>query len=143
MLLGALMLDEMAIRQQIEYNGKKFSGYCDVGNNIASEECSFAKEALVFLVVDINESWKIPVGYFFINGMNGEQKASLVNQCLSMLHDCGIHIKTLTCDGAACNLSMIRILQYKMNPEYLQIWFEHLITKLKVYIFLDPCHMLN
>lgn len=73
----------------------------DVGNNIMSEECSIANEALVFLVVGINKLWKIPVGSFLINGMNGEQKANLVNHCLSMLHNCGIYIKTLTYDGAA------------------------------------------
>lgn len=64
MLLGTLMLNEMAIKHHIEYDGKKFSGYCDVGNNIASKKCNIAKEVLVFLVVGINELWKIPVGYF-------------------------------------------------------------------------------
>jgi len=142
-LLGALMLDEMAIRQHIEYDGKKFSGYCDVGNNIANDECSIAKEALVFLIVGINELWKIPVGYFLINGINGEQKANLVNQCLSMLHDCGIHIKTLTFDGAACNLRMIRLLQCNLNPNNLQTWFEHPISKTKIYVFLEPSTQQN
>lgn len=74
---------------------------------------------------------------------NGERKANLVNQCLSMLHDCGIHIKTLTFDGAACNLSMIRLLQCNLNPNNLQTWFEHPISKTKIYVFLDPCHMLK
>ncbi|EZA46655.1 THAP domain-containing protein, partial [Ooceraea biroi] len=138
-----LMLDEMAIRQHIEYNGKQFVGYCDVGNNITSEECSIAKEALVFLVVGINELWKIPVAYFLINGINGEQKANLIIQCLLLLHDCGIHIKTVTCDGAACNLSMLRSLQCNMDPKHLQTWFVDLISKSKIYVFLDPCHMIK
>ncbi|EZA48371.1 THAP domain-containing protein [Ooceraea biroi] len=142
-LLGALMLDEMAIRQHIEYDGKQFVGYYDVGNNITNEECSIAKEALVFLVVGINELWKIPVAYFLINGINGEQKANLIIQCLSLLHDCGIHIKTVTRDGAACNLSMFRSLQCNMDPEHLQTWFVDHISKSKIYVFLDPCHMVK
>lgn len=86
-----------------------------------------------------NTSW-----LFLFNGINGEQKANLVNQCLSLLLDCGIHIKTLTCDGAACNLSMIRIfLQCNLNLNNLQTWFEHPISKMKIHVFLDPCHMLK
>lgn len=52
-------------------------------------------------------------------------------------------VKTLTCDGAACNLSMIRILQCNLNPNNLQTWFEHPISKTKIYVFPDPCHMLK
>lgn len=92
----------------------------------------------MLILSGINELWKIPVGYFLINGMNGEQRL-----ILSMLHDCGIHIKTLTFDGAACNLSMIRLLQCNLNPNNLQTWFEHPISKTKIYVFLDPCHMLK
>jgi len=71
-LLAALMIDEMAIRQQMEFDGKKFYGHCDIGDNIASDESSIAKEALVFLVVGINKLWKMPIAYFLINGMHGE-----------------------------------------------------------------------
>lgn len=144
LLFGVLMIDEMAIRQKIEFDGQKFCGYCDINNTIANEEHNIAKEALVFLVVGINESWKIAVEYFFINGINGEQKANLILQCLSMLHDCGFCIKSLTCDCAANNLSMIRFLKCNINnPEYLQTHFEHPISKHKVHVFLDPCHMLK
>lgn len=41
----------MAIRQQVEFDGQKFYGNCDLGNNIATEEHNIAKEALIFLVV--------------------------------------------------------------------------------------------
>jgi len=60
------------------------------------------------------------------------------------LHDCGIIIKTVTCDGAASNLSMIRFLKCNISqPVNLQTYFQHPISKHKVYVFLDPCHMLK
>lgn len=37
-----------------------------------------------------------------------------------------------------CNLSMICILQCNLNPKNLQTWFEHPISKTKIYVFLDP-----
>lgn len=38
---------------------------------------------------------------------------------------------------------MIRILQCNLNPNNLQTWFEHSISKTKIYVFLDPCYMLK
>jgi len=143
-LFGALIMDEMAIRQQIEFDGQKFCGKCEMGDNIASEDQSIAKEALVFLVVGINKMWKMPVGYFLINSITGEQKANLVVQCLSLLHNTGICIKSLTCDGAANNFSMIRLLKCNIiNPKCMQGYFQHPISNYKVHIFLDACHMLK
>lgn len=144
LLFGALIMDEMAIRQQVEFDGQKFCGNCDLGDNIDIEEHNVAKEALVFLVVGINELWKIPVGYFLINSLTGEQKANLVIQCLSFLHNSGICIKSITCDGAANNLSMMRNLKCDINHfECFQGYFNHPISNHKVHIFLDPCHMLK
>lgn len=58
------MLDEMAIRRRVEWDGKKFHGYIDIGSNIDSDDLKEAKEALVFLVNAINAIWKVPVGFF-------------------------------------------------------------------------------
>lgn len=66
----SLIFDEMAIRQHIEYDGTNYYGYVDFGNNIQNDSMHVAKEALVFMVVAINNSWKLHVGYFFINSTN-------------------------------------------------------------------------
>lgn len=65
-LLGALIFDEMNIRQQVEYDGTKCSGYVDMGNNIAFTNETFATKALVFLLVCLNSPWKIPIAYYFV-----------------------------------------------------------------------------
>jgi hypothetical protein len=46
-----------------------------------------AKEALVFMAVGINDSWKIPVGYFLINGLPGNIRPMLLKQCIELLRD--------------------------------------------------------
>lgn len=78
LLLGALIIDEMSIRQHIEYDGKKCSGYIDMGgfNETHGDNDSLpvAKDALVFLINCINGAWKIPIAYFLINGITSDQK---------------------------------------------------------------------
>ena len=106
-VICSLMLDEMAIRKQIEWNGEKFVGYVDIGTDIDDDSAPVATEALVFMVVALNDNWKIPVAYFMIDGMNGVERANLVKQCLLKLHDFGVSVKTLTCDGPSCNFSMM------------------------------------
>ena len=47
-------------------------GYVDIDNGLENNEDSpIAKDALVFMAVSINGSWKIPIAYFFIDGMSG------------------------------------------------------------------------
>lgn len=55
-LVGILVFDEMSIRQYIEYDGTKYSGYVDFRNTIASDDSSVAKDALVFLFVCMNSA---------------------------------------------------------------------------------------
>ena len=53
------MLDEMSIKKHISWDGNKFLGYVNMGNEIEEDETTpVAKDALVFIVVCINSSWK-------------------------------------------------------------------------------------
>lgn len=58
----------------------KFTGYVDIGTDINSVELPEAKEALVFVLVCFNASWKMPVGYFLLDGLQAIEKANLVNK---------------------------------------------------------------
>jgi len=63
-LVCALMMDEMAIRQQLEWDGNKFRGYIDMGTCLDDDSMPLAKEALTFMVVGVNDSFKVPVAIF-------------------------------------------------------------------------------
>lgn len=62
-------------------NSEKFSGNVDIGARLDSDNLPEAKQAL--MLVCLNGSWKIPVGYFFLDGLTGLDKAELV-KILSM-----------------------------------------------------------
>lgn len=70
-LFVSVMLDEMSLRKQIDYNLKtsSFKGYVNVGSGVSANEEVPATEALVIMAVGVNSFFKIPLGYFFIAGL--------------------------------------------------------------------------
>lgn len=144
-VLCNLLMDEMAIMKRVEWNGKKFTGFVDLGsNNSLIKDNSEAKNALVFMLVAINDHWKIPVGYFLIDGLTGMERASLTRKLLSFLHVTGVKVTSITFDGAQSNFNMVKCLGADFqDPTALKTSFEHPETKEPVYIFLDPPHMLK
>lgn len=60
-----------------------------------------ATERLLFMVVAIDYSWKLPVGYFSCNHLNSEQNTNLVHRSINVSSDTGITIVSLTFDGRA------------------------------------------
>jgi hypothetical protein len=82
-VICSLVLDEMAVRKHVEWDG-----IVELGSVLDDPALGEATRALVFMVVSINESWKIPVGYFFIHSITSTQKAELVKLCLTVLFEC-------------------------------------------------------
>ena len=127
----SLMLDEMAIRKHVCWNGKKFQGYVDIGNGADDDSLPVAKEALVFMVVCMNASWKVPCGYFFIDGLSGPERANLVTICIQRLSESGIKIISVTCDGSSYHFSMLSELGASLHPPELQTSFPHPFLKMR------------
>ena len=65
----------MAIRKHVSWNGKSFLGYADLGCDVNDDDSSpVAKNALVPMVVALNESWKAPCGYFLVDSLTGKER---------------------------------------------------------------------
>lgn len=142
--LCALMLDEMAIKKQIEFRANRTWGYEDCGVGIKDDSLKCATEALVLLVVSVDGSWKIPVAYFLINSLTGAEKANIVKQGLKKLHEVGVTVASVTCDGPSAHFTMAKHLGANVDDILnLKPYFEHPFTKSNVYIIFDACHMLK
>ena len=63
------LIDEMSIRKHIEWNGERFVGYVDIGAEVDDDSNPVASEVLVFMLVCLNGFWKLPVGYFLLDGL--------------------------------------------------------------------------
>ena len=87
---------------------------------------------------------KSPVASFFIDGLSGVEHANLVKVCIKKLHDVGVNIVSLTCDGPACHFKLLKELGACLNITSLQAYFIHPLDKnKKIYVLLDVCHMLK
>jgi hypothetical protein len=135
-VICSLVLDEMTIRKHVEWDGTKYREIADFGSVLDDPASGEATQGLVFMAVSINESWKIPVGYFFIHSITSTQKAELVKLCLTLLFECGIKVTNLTFDGPSANFAMAQLLgssldAYNTNPEII-------LNSNSVYILPDP-----
>ncbi|XP_049964309.1 uncharacterized protein LOC126484758 [Schistocerca serialis cubense] len=141
--LCSLVVDEIAIRQHVEFDGACYYGYVDMGSSVDTDNLPIAKEAFVLMLVAINASWKLPVGYFLTAGITGEQKAEIVKECIELANSSGVKVVSLTCDGSASNLSMARCLGCNLNCETLKSTFSVEGNDHEMSFFLDPPHMLK
>jgi hypothetical protein len=105
-IVCSLVFDEMAIRQHVEYDGRDYFGFVAMGGCLNVSQTDIAKEALVFMVVAINDTWKIPVGYFLIQSITSDQKATLVTQCVDLILQCGMLVACS--DGCPANFTMAK-----------------------------------
>ncbi|KAL2096972.1 hypothetical protein ACEWY4_006179 [Coilia grayii] len=138
----ALTLDEMHLHAMTEYAGDQLHGYVDIGSG--EIENNMAKEALVVMVVAINESWKVPIAYFLINSMDATDKANVVRESLSRLYEVGIKVVSLTFDGLKTNIAMARKLGANINIKDTKPYFPHAEDQSQqVHVLLDACHMLK
>jgi len=142
-VICSLMMDEMAIRKKVEWSGQKYHGFVDLGTEMDDDSLPEAKEALVFLLVAVNSRWKIPVAYYLVAGLSGSERSSIVISILEAVHETGVHIVSLTFDGAHCNIAMANQLGANLQFPNLKNWFQHPSTGRKVFIVCDPCHMLK
>lgn len=143
-VLACLVFDEMAIRKHEDVDGStnEKTGFVNFGtSNVNSDESKHAKEALVFLVTGVNQSFKIPVAYFLTNGLNAIEKATLIREVILFVSKTGIKIVGLVFDGLISNLATMRLLGANFRKNRYYIINPH--SDDKIFIFFDACHMIK
>ena len=74
-----------------------------------------ATDTLVFMAVMVNSSWKIPCGYFLVNGLTGE-KANLTKECITKLHEVGVKVVSFMCNDPTSHQSMLKLIGTQLLP---------------------------
>lgn len=145
-MYACLIFDEMHIHTNLEYDHAKREnvGYISYGTGKADQsqnESPLAKEALVFLVSGVNEKFKIPIGYFFINGLSSSEKAALIQEALLLLSRSGVKIIGLTFDGLPANSTACK----EIDPSYddTNPFIVNPHSSDETFVLLDACHMLK
>jgi len=76
-----------------------------------------------------------------IDGLGSVERSNLVLQALCKLHSVGVNIVSLTFDGSAPNLGMLKNLGCSLEPDNIKSHFSHPSSGQPLCVFLDPCHM--
>ena len=96
------------------------------------------------MVVHINGTWKVPCGYFLIDGLEGQEHVNLVRLCLQRLTDTGIKVVSLSYDRPSCHFKMLSELGPAINPLSLEPNFPNPAhSHDKIHVLLNVCHMLK
>lgn len=137
-----IQTDEMSIKKAIEWDGKQYHGHVDLGLDI--EESDEASYALVIMLVALNAHFKTPISYYLIRSLTAEERSNILKESLVILHDNGIsNIISITFDGAATNLGMVKNLGADLQNIQEGSFFEHPVTKEPIVVIPDACHMLK
>ena len=145
-LLCALSVDGMNIKKSLKYDRhrKKNIGFIDFGTELKDDDnLPLASEAMVFMIVAVNSSFKVPVGYFFTDSLDALELENLVNSCLIQLNNHKIRVVSLTFDGLSTNQSMAELLGCCLDSNSLKSVFPHSVSTQHIAVFLDACHMLK
>lgn len=144
-LLCCLLLDEMSLKTEIvcEKQSGYLWGYVDVGANTEpSNDQELANHAFVFMIVGVNDCFKIPIGYFLIKSLCGEERANLVLEALKQIENFDLRVLAVTCDGPHVHFKMMKELGCGIeNVHNLNPYFYN--SNRKVHVLFDICHMLK
>lgn len=152
-ILCSLMMDEMSIRQQVEYRNDRWYGFVHSNFDQSQDNVDIdysnaptASKALVFLLVATDRKWKVPMGYFLLDSSTGTERANLVRQAILLTAEHGVVVHSLTFDGEITNFSTAEVLGASfdvMNEENFRPYFLHPISLDKIFCYPDPSHMLK
>ena len=134
-----LMLDGMAIKQHVSYDGSRDAmvGFVDLGNGQTDEQA--ANDVLVLMVVGTTGHWKAPVAYFFNHGLTATAQSQLVLLALSKLHEAGLRVRALTMDGHTSNYGMCAVLGCDIPSGGTS--FIDPASEQQIHVIFDACHM--
>lgn len=144
-LLCSLSLDEMAIRRNVQYSDaqKTFFGRISYGSRSSGDEFDVAKNAIVFMVSGINEKFEIPIAFHFIKELNANERVCLLKEVLAKLTSVNIQVVNVTFDGLSANITMCKHLGASFTKKDFRPYFNYPDATEKIYIILDPSHMLK
>lgn len=110
-LVCALIYDEMAIRRHIEWSDaeKRFVGRVDYGFNVKNDALPIAKNAIVYMISGVNRKFIMPIAFFFIDTLNGDERKHLLLEITAALTELNVRLIGVTFDGYSANFSMCTV----------------------------------
>lgn len=96
----------MSIRDHVQWldDKKEFSGFITFGKiQEDADHLPVASNVLAFLLSGINTKFHLPIGIYFVDALEGIDKAILLQNILKVLTEIGVKVLTLTSDHQLCD----------------------------------------
>ncbi|KAH7977477.1 hypothetical protein HPB49_001858 [Dermacentor silvarum] len=112
----SLVVDEMHIKQKLEYNKQRDAFVGDVNMSIdlehliPSDSDQLTNSLLCFLLCGLSTRFKIPVGYFFTKACTGAELAQTIRHVVKKTEELGFEIVRLVTDNHKTNVAAMDIL---------------------------------
>lgn len=146
-IYAALSLDEMAIRQHLQYihHKKKFSGFINFGTqNDKSEPLPVAKNVIVIMLNALNIKLTIPIAFFFITTLIAEEKSILIATVIKALTNIGVRVVSITSDGLSSNPAAYEILGAITDETGTIVpYFHNPDNNERIYVLYDTPHIMK
>lgn len=117
-LICSLVVDEMSIKQQLQYDNKldSFFGERDhlpseKSNDNNSEKGkvpALANRLLCFMICGLSTRYRLPAGYFFTKQLTGSQLYMLTMSVIHDIEECGFVVLRLVADNHKTNVTMMK-----------------------------------
>ncbi|XP_048001263.1 uncharacterized protein LOC125238026 [Leguminivora glycinivorella] len=130
-LTCTLMLIDVYLKNEGEYCDQVDYGQ---GENVDCEDKAVL--AYVFVLVSVDEDWKMPIGYIFARNIPAETQAEYIRICLTHCHEAGADVVAVTLENPTpaeflgCSFNNIR---------NLKTTFRHPSCDREVAVWIDPC----
>lgn len=156
-MVCSLVFDEISLRKQMywSWHQSEYVGFEDqidgdpqtaenMKNSNTDTKRAIARQAITFILNGTNCHFEFPVAYFLIHKLNSLQRKHLVNEIITFVTQCNIHIGNLTFDGHPSNLSMCNLFDANIDvssSSQLKTYILNPVNGEKIYLIFDPCHM--
>lgn len=144
-LYATLVFDEMAIRKNVTWceSRKKFLGFINYGKIDCDEYLPIASNAIVFMLNGINVQFNLPVAHYFINNLDTSEKMFLLITVVKAITDIGLSITVITFDGLSTNITAMELLGASFDLNNMKPYIRNPIDNSKIFIMMDPPHMIK
>lgn len=143
-LFLSMSFDEMYTRKHVQWvhEEKRFSGMITYGQR-GDDEIPVANNAIFFLITIIQTGKSLVLGYFLIKSLNTNEKSQLILSCIEQINSTGSYLMNMAFDGLATDFSTCESLGASFDVDNIRPFIINPGNGRKIFIVLDPPHMLK
>lgn len=91
----------------------------------------------------INEPFSLPIAHYFINSLDTTEKMFLLLTVLKAMTNIGVSVSMIIFDGLVTNITTMELLGASFDLDNLKPYIRNPVDNSKIFIMMDPPHMIK